>query len=82
MISARSAHDGGRISRRYPRSAPFRAALSPAEYDFLACAADVSDESLLTGKRGLLRRLCKAYLEQDRALHAAEHGYAEIAVYL
>ena len=29
----------------YPRSAAVAAALTPSEYDFLACAADVSDEA-------------------------------------
>lgn len=60
---------------QYPRSGPVRRAVSAAEYDFLACAADVGDESLLRGPRGVLRRLCKTYLEHDRALWAAEQGF-------
>jgi hypothetical protein len=60
----------------YPRSAAVRATLTPSEYNFLACAADVSDTSLLLGQRGVLRRLCKAYLEHDRVLWAEERGYA------
>ena len=67
---------GGNESRvAYPRSVPVRATLTPSEYNFLACAADVSDSSLLSGARGSLRRLAKAYLEHDRALWAAEAGY-------
>jgi len=30
---------------------------------------------MLAGDRGLLRRLCKAYLEHDRRLWAIERGY-------
>ena len=59
----------------YPRSAPVRACLDPAAYDYLACAADVSDAFNLEGPRGVLRRLCKSYLEHDRQLWAAESGY-------
>ena len=59
---------------RYPRSSAVAATLSEEEYNFLVCAADVSDAGLLRGPRGVLRRLCKAYLEHDRALWAIEDG--------
>ena len=60
----------------YPRSAAVQACLSAEEYNYLACAADVSDAHLLEGSRGVLRRLCKAYLEHDRKLWAVDRGYA------
>lgn len=59
----------------YPRSAAVRRCLDATSYDYLACAADVSDGFNLSGARGVLRRLCKAYLELDRSLWAAERGY-------
>ena len=63
----------GRVT--YPRSRDVAAVLSSGEYNFLACAADVSDEALLRGRRGMLRRLAKTYLEHDRLLWAAERAY-------
>ena len=60
---------------QYPLSATFETTLTAEQYDHLACAADVSDAFLLDGPRGLLRRLCKAYLELDRQLWAREQGY-------
>ena len=59
----------------YPRSQPFQAILSAESYNFLACAADVSDAKLLEGQRGLLRRLAKLFLEHDRCLWLTEKGY-------
>lgn len=66
--------NASRIS--YPRSAAVAKVLAAEAYDFLACAADVSDAHLLAGDRGCLRRLCKSYLEMDRQEWAREHGYA------
>jgi hypothetical protein len=59
----------------YPRSQPVCKVLTVESYNFLACAADVSDAGLLAGSRGLLRRLAKCFLEHDRALWLGEQGY-------
>ena len=59
----------------YPRSALVSNVLDAEAYNFLACAADVSDVALLDGSRGLLRRLSKLYLEHDRRLWACERDY-------
>lgn len=72
----RFAATGGNETRvRYPRSRAVADVLDAEAYNFLACAADVSDANLLDGARGLLRRLAKLYLEHDRCLWASECGY-------
>ena len=45
MSSKRSGCSSSQVRVAYPRSAAVAAALTPREYDFLACAADVSDEA-------------------------------------
>ena len=45
--------DEARSEILYPRSSQFRSVLDAEAYNFLACAADVSDASLLEGQRGL-----------------------------
>ncbi|KAL1502969.1 hypothetical protein AB1Y20_011040 [Prymnesium parvum] len=59
----------------YPRSAAVASCVSSEEYDALACAGDFADSEQVSGRRGALRRLCKAWLEHDRMLYAVERGY-------
>ena len=70
---AATGENGTRVA--YPRSKAVASVLDAEAYNFLACAADVSDANLLDGARGLLRRLAKLYLEHDRSMWATEHGY-------
>ena len=46
--------------------------MNTADYDAIATAGDFAEREQLQGARGAMRRLCKSWLEHDRALYAKE----------